>query len=124
MRRVDDECPIRSIHLQRERESNAWWDTKLTKRIAEALWSAGRLAIRQRTTFQRSYDLVERVIPSAILAQSLSDDEALDRLLLRALEGHGWATSGSLAATWRLANRRAAITASLQRLAESELIIR
>ena len=53
----------------------------------------------------------------------MTDDDALDALLLKALEGHGWATTGTLSATWRLRNQRAAIVASLQRLTESGDII-
>lgn len=34
------------------------------------------------------------------------EDEAIATLLLKALDGHGFATAGTLAATWRLRNRR------------------
>jgi uncharacterized protein YcaQ len=42
--------------------------------------------------------------------------EALEVLLLKALDGHGWATTGTLASTWRLVNRRRQIAAALERL--------
>ena len=77
------------------------------KRVAAALWSSGELAIRERRGFQRTYDLAERVIPERRCgAGRCRRAEALEALLLRALEGHGWATTGTLAATWRLRNRR------------------
>ena len=41
--------------------SKGWWDLGVTKRVASALWSSGELAIRERTNFQRTYDLAERV---------------------------------------------------------------
>ena len=42
----------------------------------------------------------------------LSTAEGLEALLLAALDGHGWATTGTLAATWRLRNRKAELLAS------------
>ncbi len=51
------------------------------------------------------------------------EEEALDTLLLLALQGHGWATSGTLARTWRLANRGGAIRASLDRLREQGRVV-
>ena len=49
----------------------------------------------------------------------MSTEEAFDTLLLRALAGHGWASTGTLSATWRLANCRDLIRASLQRLQDA-----
>ena len=43
--------------------SQGWWDLKVAKKVASALWSSGELAIRERRNFQRTYDLAERVIP-------------------------------------------------------------
>jgi len=39
-------------------------------------------------------------------------------LLLKALDGHGWATRSTLVATWRLANQKKSIDAALRRLQE------
>src|SRR6185436_3482527 len=64
MRRTRDEGPFRSVDLEGER-SGDWWGGKDAKRVAEALWSAGDLAIRERRGFQRVYDLTERVIPAS-----------------------------------------------------------
>jgi uncharacterized protein YcaQ len=121
-RRICDEGPIRSIDME-GRGSKGWWDLKLAKRVAAALWSAGELAIRERRNFQRSFDFTERVIPAAFLEQKVNKDQAFDTLLLRALKGHGWATTGTLAQTWRLTNCGPDIKASLQRLSEDGRVI-
>ncbi len=92
------------------------------KRVATALWSSGELAIRERRGFQRTYDLAERVIPDELRRRPLSTADALDTLLLKALDGHGWATTGTLAATWRLRNRKAELAASLRRLQEEGVV--
>ena len=103
--------------------SKGWWDFKLAKRVAAALWFAGELAIRERRNFQRSFDLAERVIPAVFLEQSVSRNKAFDTLLLRALKGHGWATTGTLAQTWRLTNCGPDIKSSLQRLCEAGRVV-
>lgn len=117
MRRVEEEGAFRSVDLEGQ-GGPGWWDLKLSKRIAEALWSAGELAIAGRRHFHRSFDLPDRVIPGDLLRQSLKSEEAFDFLLLKALEGHGWASTGTLAATWRLTNCREALAESLERLVE------
>ena len=121
-RRVRDEGPLRSKDME-GRGSRGWWDLKIAKRVATALWSSGEFAIRERKNFQRTYDLTERVIPAATRAQRLSKSDGFETLLLRALEGHGWATTGTLASTWRLANRRKEIASTLDRLVEKDRIL-
>lgn len=118
-RRIREEGPLRSAEME-GRGSRGWWDLGVVKRVASALWSSGELAIRERRGFQRTYDLAERVIPEELRRRPLSTAEGLEVLLLAALEGHGWASAGTLAATWRLRNRRAELAAALRRLVEKE----
>ena len=117
VRRIESEGPLRSLDLE-GKSGGGWWNLKLTRRVAESLWLAGRLAVRERRSFQRSFDLVERVIPDEVRSRRVSTALAFDTLLLRALDGHGWASAGTLAATWRLVKRRNQIDDSLRRLQE------
>jgi len=96
--------------------SRGWWDLKIMKKIATALWSSGELAIRERKNFQRTYDLAERVIPTCWLEARVPEGQALERLLLLALQGHGWATTGTLCRTWRLSNMKEKIGRAMRRL--------
>ncbi|MFH1842291.1 MAG: crosslink repair DNA glycosylase YcaQ family protein [bacterium] len=121
-RRIREEGPLRSVDMEGQ-GSSGWWDLKLTKRVATALWSSGELAIRERRNFQRVYDLASRVIPAEILQQKMSPRRGLETLLLKALAGHGWATTGTLASTWRLSNRRMEVVAALDRLVAREQIV-
>jgi hypothetical protein len=105
------------------RGSKGWWDLGVVKRVASALWSSGELAIRERRNFQRTYDLAERVIPDELRSRPLSTEDGLEVLLLAALDGHGWATAGTLAATWRLKNRKTELLATLQRLREKGAVL-
>jgi hypothetical protein len=116
-RRIRDEGPLRSLDLDGE-GSRGWWDLKVAKRVATALWSSGELAIRERRNFQRSFDFAERVIPESLRTTPVAEDEAVRQLLLRALDGHGWAASGTLARTWRLVNRGPQIEQAMATVAE------
>jgi uncharacterized protein YcaQ len=120
--RIRAEGPLRSVDLEGTGGAG-WWNLKLTKRLANALWSSGELAIRERRAFQRSYDLPERVIPGDLLGREVARADAFETLLLRALDGFGWATTGTLAQTWRLRNARADIDGALRRLAERGAIV-
>ncbi|MCP4899406.1 MAG: winged helix-turn-helix domain-containing protein, partial [bacterium] len=112
---ITNEGPMRSVDMEGA-GSRGWWDLKLAKKVATALWSSGRLAIRERRSFQRTYDLAERVIPDEWRQSAMAEDEALEQLLLVALQGHGWATIGTLSQTWRLRGKRDASVAALRHL--------
>lgn len=120
--RIADEGPLRSADFE-EKGGEGWWNWSRTRRIAAGLWSSGELAIRERRNFHRVYDLAERVIPAGLRTRELPVEEALPALLLKALEGHGWATTGLLARTWRLRNRREELDAALERLREEGAIV-
>jgi uncharacterized protein YcaQ len=122
LQRIRQGGPLRSAELE-GRASKGWWDLSVAKRVAAALWSRGELAIRERRNFLRTYDLAERVIPDELRRRPLSTPDALDTLLLAALAGHGWATIGTLASTWRLKNRKAELAASLRRLQERKAVL-
>ena len=115
LRRITEEGPLRSVDLEGG-GSRGWWDLKIAKKVASALWSAGRIAIRERHNFQRVYDLTSRVIPAYWLEVRVPTTVAMEELLLLALDGHGWATTGTLVQTWRLTRRPTEIAAALERL--------
>ena len=122
-RQIRAHGPLRSLDME-GRGSRGWWDLKIAKKVATALWSSGELAIRERRNFQRSYDLATRVIPEDVRSKRRSPNAAIETLLLKALDGHGWATTGTLAATWRLRNRNAQTTAALDRLNEQGAVVK
>ena len=116
--RIKQEGPIRSLDME-GRGSSGWWDLKAAKQVANALWSTGELAIRERRNFQRTYDLAERVIPERWRTERVPQSVALEHLLVYALRGHGWATTTTLVQTWRLTKLQKAIKQALQRLGET-----
>jgi len=121
-RRIREEGPLRSVDMEGQ-GGKGWWNVGVVRRVAAALWSNGELAIRERRKFQRTYDLAERVIPAPLRERPLSTVDSLEVLLLAALDGHGWATTGTLASTWRLRNRRPELAAALRRLQEKGAVV-
>ncbi|WP_304118576.1 winged helix-turn-helix domain-containing protein [Mycolicibacterium bacteremicum] len=91
-------------HLETEPRGRKgpWWDRSDTKWVAEALWSAGVLTTATRVGFARHYDLTERVLPPEVLARTVSDEEAIRELLLRAAGALGVATEPDLRDYFRL----------------------
>ncbi|MEM7050125.1 MAG: crosslink repair DNA glycosylase YcaQ family protein [Acidobacteriota bacterium] len=122
LRRIETEGPLRSKDFDGQ-GGQGWWNLKIAVKVAAALWSAGHLAIRERRSFQRVFDLTERVIPAELRDQPWERPRALRHLLRRALAGHGWATTGTLAATWRLRNLRQPIATALGELQEAGEIV-
>jgi len=122
MQRLRDEGPLRSVDFEGT-SGDEMWQIKIAKMVALTLWSRGDLAIRERTNFQRVFDLAERVIPRELRDTPQKRPDAVRTLLLRALAGHGWAQTGTLAATWRLRNMRQEIATALGELVDSGDIV-
>ncbi len=122
LKRVRDEGPLRTADFEGSCSAEMW-ATKVAKKIALTFWMRGDLAIRERRNFQRVFDLTERVIPAELRQEKIKRPEALRTLLLYALAGHGWAQTGTLAATWRLRNLRPQIGKALEELREAGEIV-
>ncbi len=118
LRRIEDEGPLRSLDFDSGRFGTNW-QLKTATFVASGLWGMGELAIRERRSFQRVYDLTERVIPDDVRSQTMTFDRALPELVLKALDGHGWARPGTIADTWRLKGCGASIAEALGRLEEA-----
>ncbi len=63
------------------------------------------------------------MIPERWRADRLARSDALERLLLLGLQGHGWVTTGTLTQTWRLSNMGESIRAALMRLSEKGAVV-
>lgn len=87
----------------RQERAGPWWDWSAEKHALEWLFAAGEVTVAGRRGFERLYDLPERVIPAAVLAQPvLSEDEAQRRLLRHAATALGVATEKDLRDYFRL----------------------
>jgi uncharacterized protein YcaQ len=93
------------------------WNWKPAKMVLEALWDRGVLVIAGRQSFQRRYDLAERVIPGHILgAATPSETETLRELALRAVAARGALTEAAIREHWRLRGGRTRLQPHLDAL--------
>ena len=77
-----------------------WWNWHPAKTALEYHWRTGALAVARRESFQKVYDLAERVIPACHLAEEPDPEASRDWACRAALERLGFATHGEIAAFW------------------------
>lgn len=78
--------PLTTADFAHHSYSVDWWwaPTRAARAVLEALFVVGRVGISRRVGNRRYYDLIERIVPAAILKERESADEAtLHRLLSR-----------------------------------------
>jgi uncharacterized protein YcaQ len=93
------------------------WNWKPAKMVLEALWDRGELAIAGRRSFQRSYDLAERVIPKRWLEAPVPGvQETLRALAVEAVRARGALTEPAIREHWRLKGGRALLHHHLEAL--------
>jgi uncharacterized protein len=80
-----------------------WWSRSDTKWVAEALFASGVLTTATRVGFARHYDLTERVLPPAVLAREVDEQDAVRELTLRAATALGVGTEADIRDYFRLA---------------------
>jgi uncharacterized protein YcaQ len=121
--RIRAEGPLAASDFENGKGRGGWWEWGEAKRALEWLFWAGHVTTAtRRNSFERVYDLTERVIPRAILAlptPSLAD--ANRALVERAAWALGVATAGDLRDYFRLSpepSRRA-----IAELVEEEILL-
>lgn len=88
---------------EKEKRERGWWGWNDTKRAVEYLFWCGEITpLRRRSSFERLYDLTERVIPAEVLHAHIDDREAYRQLVDRAASAYGVATLGDLRDYFRL----------------------
>jgi uncharacterized protein YcaQ len=90
--------PLAASQFTSHTRKSGWWEWSDTKRALEWLFWAGHITTAtRRGSFERVYDLPERVIPSAVLCAAVPrEDDAHRALIERAARAHGIATSAEL----------------------------
>ena len=102
--RIRAEGPMAASDFENGKGRGGWWGWGDAKRALEWLFWAGHVTTAtRRNSFERVYDLTERVIPAAILAlPTLSLSEAHRALVERAASALGVATATDLRDYFRL----------------------
>ena len=115
--------PVRSADFKRSSgKGDGWWDWKPEKHHLEVLFTLGQLMVKERRSFQRVYDVAERVMPDWDDARDLPSLETAQRDMVRnSCRALGVVKAGWVADYYRL--RRGKYDALLHQLAdEGELI--
>jgi len=104
LRMVREQGPVGAGQLRTgERNKGAWWSWDETKIALEFLFWSGQVTTAGRRSFERLYDLPERVLPAAVLeAPTPSQPEAMRQLVRLAARSHGVATERDLRDYFRL----------------------
>src|SRR6185437_1643906 len=79
--RIREEGPLGSRDFEGAGDGTTMWNWKPAKAVLEALWDNGVLAVAGCQSFQRRYDLAERVIPSEFLDAPPPDEDDTLRTL-------------------------------------------
>jgi uncharacterized protein YcaQ len=99
-----------------ERNKGTWWSWDDTKIALEHLFVCGDVTTAGRRSFERLYDVPERVLPAAVLSAPVpSREEAQQELMRLSARAHGVGTERDLRDYFRLrpADARAALLALL-----------
>lgn len=93
--RIRDEGPLGSSDFAAPEgfAGGGWWDWKPAKRALDYLYTSGSLMVAGRRSFQRLYDLPERVLPPDVDTTPPDDDEVARFLVRRTLGAQGLACS-------------------------------
>src|SRR5262245_27661769 len=101
---VSSRGPIAASDFDGERGNGGWWGWSEAKQALEFLLWAGRItAAARRPSFERLYDLPERVLPKSVLAMPTPAPADAHRQLLRiAAQALGVATASDLRDYFRM----------------------
>jgi hypothetical protein len=124
LERIRAEGPLGSRDFEGNGGGGGMWNWKPAKMVLEALWDRGHLAIAGRKSFQRQYDLVERVIPKHVLeAPTPTEAETLRTFALLAVGARGALTEAAIREHWRLKGGKARLHQHLLALVDDGRLI-
>lgn len=97
LRQLRESGPIRLRDIESAAlTEGAWGIAKIEKRAIHELWMQGRVMIRERSGFQKIYDLPERVLPPDTNLEKPRSTETAEFRIRRCLRAHGIARENEL----------------------------
>jgi hypothetical protein len=91
---IERDGPLSTSAFAEHGHSVDWWwaPTRAGRAVAEALFVSGRVGIARRDGNRRYYDLIERLVPPALLGEREPDEEGVLHRLLSRFRGTGLTT--------------------------------
>lgn len=123
LRQIEQEGPATSADFGGAGRPG-WWEWSAAKQVLEALFSSGRLAVRERRGFTRVYDLPERLYTPTQLAPIEDRAAVLRHRVQRAVEARGLITETRVHDYFRVAGSSRATAPAIDDLADAGRLIR
>jgi hypothetical protein len=94
LRRLKADGPLSTAAFSEHSHAVDWWwaPTRASRAVMEALFVSGRIGISRREGNRRYYDLIERLVPAAMLKRRESEEDAMTHRLLSRFRGVGLTT--------------------------------
>lgn len=100
---IAERGPMAASEFEEKKSGGSWWGWNDTKRALEFLFWCGDLtAATRRSSFERVYDLTERVLPRDVLERHVSEEDAMRELVEIAARALGVASESDLRDYFRL----------------------
>jgi len=100
---IRSDGPLAASDFENAGPTASWWGWSDVKRALEFLFRSGTLTTAaRRGSFERVYDLTERVLPEAFAAPAVGEEPAQRELLRIAARAYGIATESDLRDYFRL----------------------
>jgi uncharacterized protein YcaQ len=119
--KIKAEGPLQSRDFEDPNKRGLWWDWKPAKEGLEYLFHTGKLVAKARKSFQKVYELPERLLTSNINTDFPSEEEHSEHLILRSINSHGFSSEKEL--TYLRYHNRTSTKAILNRLLEEKKIV-
>lgn len=119
--RIKNEGPLQSRDFENPTKRGLWWDWKPAKEGLEYLFHTGSLMAKARKSFQKVYDLPERILPSKTDTTTPTGFELSEHLIMKEIRANGFASQKEM--TYLRYNDRGTTKIVLDKLLEEKKII-
>lgn len=119
--RITAEGPLQSRDFEETKKRGLWWDWKPAKEGLEYLFHTGSLMVRARKSFQKVYDLPERILPANVDKTLPTEEEHSEHLIMKSIAANGISSEKEL--TYLRHHNRLSTKAILNKMIESKKIL-